>query len=82
MIGTVLFPNDFPVITLTHLCTNDFKICTYCRLGKSEIAKINVVHFGSKSAKIRNKAKKGQNYRVRCMPDYGKIFLVYMYSYY
>ena len=42
MSGTVLFFNDFPVNSLTHLCTNDFNFRAYCRLQKSEIAKINV----------------------------------------
>ena len=60
MAGTVLFPNDFPVNALTHLCTKDFNFRAYCRWGKSEIAKINVFHFGPKTAKIRNKAKKRQ----------------------
>ena len=50
--GTVLYPNDLPVNTLTHLCTNDFNFCAVTRLGKSEIAKINVFHFGPKTAKI------------------------------
>ena len=53
MAGTVLFPNDSPVNTLTHLCTKDFNFCAYCRLGKSEIVKINVFHFVPKNAKIR-----------------------------
>ena len=57
MAGAVLFPNDFSVHTLTHVCTNDFNFCEYYRLGKSEIAKINVFHFGPKTAKIRNKLR-------------------------
>ena len=56
MAVAVLFPKDFPVNTLTHLCTNDFNFCAYCRLGKSDIAKINVFHFG-----LKTKVKKRQN---------------------
>ena len=52
MAGTVLFPTVFLENTLTHLCTNDFNFCAYCRFGKSEIAKINVFHFGTKTATI------------------------------
>ena len=33
MARTVLFPNDFPVNTLTHLWSNDFNVRAYCRLG-------------------------------------------------
>ena len=29
MTGTVLFPNDFQVNTLTHFCTNDFNFRAY-----------------------------------------------------
>ena len=55
--GTVLFPNDFPANTLTHLCANDFNFRAYCRLGKTEIVKINVLltyllHFGPETAKV------------------------------
>ena len=45
-------PNDFPVNTLTHLCTFDFNFCAYCSLGKSEIAKIIVFHSGPITAKV------------------------------
>ena len=48
----VLFPNDCPVITLTHIYTTDFNFRAYYSLGKSEIAKINFLHFGTKTAKI------------------------------
>ena len=61
MAGAELFPNDFRVNTLSHLCTNDFNFRAYFRLGKSEIAKMNVFHFGPKTPKILNKAKKRQN---------------------
>ena len=67
MVRTVLFLNDFPVNTLTQLCTNDFNFCAYCSLGKSEIAKINVFHSGPKTAKVRNKAKNDKTSRfVAC----------------
>ena len=55
--GAVLFPNDFPVNTLTHLCMNDFNFCAYCRLGKSEIAKINVFHLDPKPRKFEKKQR-------------------------
>ena len=57
MADTVLFPNDFPVNTLTHLCTKDFKFCAYCRLGKSEIAKINVFSFWTQKSENSIKSK-------------------------
>ena len=50
--GTVLFSNDLPVNTLTHLCTKGFNFRMITRVGKSEIAKINAFHFGPKTAKI------------------------------
>ena len=46
----VLFINKVTVNSLTHLCTNDLIFLR--RLGQSENAKINVFHFGHKSAKI------------------------------
>ena len=51
--GTVLFPNDFPVKTLTQLCTDDFSVRAHCSLGKSEIAKINVFILGPKPQKMK-----------------------------
>ena len=39
----------FSVNILMHLCTNDSNFRAYCRLGKSEIAKIIVFHFGPKN---------------------------------
>ena len=57
MAGTVLFPKYFPVNTLMHLGTNDFNFRAYCRLGKSEIAKINVLNFGPKTAKFEIKQR-------------------------
>ena len=52
MAGIELLPNDFPVHTLTHLCTNDLDFCAYCRMGKSDITKMNVFHFRPKTAKL------------------------------
>ena len=45
---TALFSNDFPVNTLTHLCTKDFNFRACCRLRKSEIMNINISHLGKK----------------------------------
>ena len=44
--GTILFLNDFPDNSLMRL---NFR--AYCKFGKSEIAKINLFHFGPKTAK-------------------------------
>ena len=52
MAGTVSFPNDFPINSLTHLCTNNFNFRAYCRLGKSEIVKIYVFHYGPNPRKF------------------------------
>ena len=46
MAETVSFPNNFPVNTLTHLCSNDLYFCAYCRLENRKLLKINVFHFG------------------------------------
>ena len=50
--GTILFLNDFPDNSLMHLGRNDCNFLAYCKFGKSEIAKINLLHFGPKTAKI------------------------------
>ena len=50
--GTILFLNNFPDNSLMHLGRNDCNFRTYCKFGKSEIAKINLFHFGPKTAKI------------------------------
>ena len=50
-VGTILLLNDFPDNFLMHLGRNDCNFRAYCKLGKSEIAKINLVHFGPKTAK-------------------------------
>ena len=49
--GTILFLNDFPDNFFMHLGRNYCNFSAYCKLGKSEIAKINLVHFGPKTAK-------------------------------
>ena len=49
--GTILFLNDFPDNSLMHLVKNDCNIRAYCKFGKSEIAKINLFHFGPKTMK-------------------------------
>ena len=48
----ILYLNHFSFNTLTHLCTNDFNFHAYCRIGKSEFAKINAFYFGPKTAKF------------------------------
>ena len=55
MAGTVLFLNEFPDNTLTHLCMNDFNLRAYCQLEKSEIAKINTFHSGPNTPKFEIK---------------------------
>ena len=57
MVGIGLFPNDFPVNTLTHLCTNDFNFAHIAALENQRITKIYVFHSGPKIAKVLNKAK-------------------------
>ena len=54
--GTILFLNDN---SLMHLGRNDCNFRAYCKFGKSEIAKINLFHFGPKTAK--NLKKKRRN---------------------
>ena len=49
--GTILFLNDFPDNSLMHLGRNDCNFRAYCKFGKSKIAKINLFHFGPKTAK-------------------------------
>ena len=49
--GTILFLNDFPDNSLMYLWRNDCNFRAYCKLGNSEIAKINLVNFGRKTAK-------------------------------
>ena len=49
--GTILFLNDFPDNFFIHLGRNDCNFRAYCKFGKSEIAKINLFHFGPKTAK-------------------------------
>ena len=49
--GTILFLNDFPDNSLMHLGRNDRNFRAYCKFRKSEIAKINLFHFGPKTAK-------------------------------
>ena len=53
MAGTVLFPNDWPVNTLMK----DSNFYAYCRLGKSEIARINAFHFFTQKRKNSVKSK-------------------------
>ena len=50
-VGTILFLYDFSDNSLMHLGRNDCNFRAYCKFGKSEIAKINVFHFGPKTAK-------------------------------
>ena len=47
---TILFLNDFPDNSLMHPGRNDCNFRAYCKFGKSEIAKINLFHFGPKTA--------------------------------
>ena len=61
MAGALLFSNDFSVNTLTHLSTKDFICRAYCKLGKSEIAKINVFILDTKPRKFEIKRKKDKN---------------------
>ena len=75
MTGTVLFPKYFPENILMHLCTNDFNFREYCRLGKSEIAKINVFNCGPKTVKIRNKAKLEGLLHVRLREVFPSIYV-------
>ena len=49
--GIILFLNDFPDNFLIYLWRNDCNFRAYCKLGKSEIAKINLVNFGPKTSK-------------------------------
>ena len=49
--GTILFLNDFLNNSLLHPSRNNFNFRAYCKFGKSEIAKINIFHFGPKNAK-------------------------------
>ena len=49
--GTILFLNDFPDNSLMHLGRNDCNFRAYCKFRKSEIAKINLFHFGPRTAK-------------------------------
>ena len=48
--GTILFLNDFPDNSLMHLDRNECNFRAYRMFGKSEIAKINLFHFGPKTA--------------------------------
>ena len=57
MTGTVLFLDDFPINTSTHLYMNDFNFYAYCKLEKSEIAKIYVFHFEPETAKFEIKRR-------------------------
>ena len=52
-----MFSNDFPVNTLTHLCTNDFNFRAYCMLGKSEIAKLMFFILDPKPRKFKIKQR-------------------------
>ena len=49
--GTILFLNIFSDNSLMHLGRNDCNFRAYSKFGKSEIAKINLFHFGPKTAK-------------------------------
>ena len=51
---------------------DDYNFRAYCRLGKSEIAKINVFILDPKPQKNLNKTKKRQNWQACCMPDNGR----------
>ena len=57
MAGIVLNLNDFPINTLTHLCTNDFSFRAYCIFRKSKIAKINVFILDRNSRKFEKKQR-------------------------
>ena len=52
--GTILFLNDN---SLMHLGRNDCNFRAYCKFGKSDIAKINLFHFGPKTAKNLKKSE-------------------------
>ena len=81
MAGTLLFPNDFPVNILTHLCLNDFNFRVYCRLGKSEIAKTNVFHFEPKTVKIQIKQRndKISSFSFACQIMGGSSYCIIVY---
>ena len=73
--GTILFLNDN---SLMHLGRNDCNFRAYCKFGKSEIAKINLFHFGPKTAKNLKKKAKERHYKQDfCMSYTGRIILVY-----
>ena len=74
---TILFLNDFPDNSLMHLGRNDCNFRAYCKFGKSEIAKINLFHFGPKRRKFLNKAKERHFKQDFCMSYTGRIILVY-----
>ena len=50
--GTILFPNVFLDNSMIQLGRNDCNFSAFCKFGKSEIAKINLFHFGTKTTKI------------------------------
>ena len=79
--GTILFLNDFPDNSLMHLGRNDCNFRAYCTFGKSEITKINLFHFGPKTAKSLNKAKERHFKQDFCMSYTGRIILVYFFIY-
>ena len=79
--GTILFLNHFPDNSLMHLGRSDCNFRAYCKFGKSEIAKINLFHFGPKTAKIFIKSKERQFKQDFCMSYTGRIILVYFFIY-
>ena len=62
-----------------HLGRNDCNFRAYSKFGKSEIAKINLFHFGPKTAKKIYKAKERHFKQDFCMPYTGRIILVYFF---
>ena len=81
MAGALLFSNDFPVNTLTHLCTEDCNCRAYCKLRRSEIAKINVFILDPKPKKNEIKReKKDKISRVFSMPDGGIYPSIYVFT--
>ena len=79
--GTIFFLNDFPANFFMLLGRNDCNFRAYCKFGKSEIAKINLFHFGPKTAKILNKSKERHFKQDFCMSYTGRIILVYFFIY-
>ena len=73
--GTVSFPSDIPVNTLTHLCMNGFSFLRYYRLEIQKSLKLMFSIFDRENLK---KAKKQQNF---CISDTVRFILVYFYSY-